>query len=93
MKKIKSILLAIILGVIVLFNISSIVNLSLNNQYAVKEIKYIENKVQAEGIYDLVERDYKELIMYLIVQIIIIVIVLIYFVILKVSRKKEKELF
>jgi hypothetical protein len=84
MNKIIKILRICLLGILILFNISLVINLSLNNQYAIKEIRYIQNQTQAEGIQEIVEKDYKEIIIYLSLQIPIIIL---YFILTAVGRR------
>ena len=78
----KRIVFGVILSLIIAFiNVILLVNLSLNNQYFVMEIKYAENRSQAKGIQDVISSDYNQLISYLLVQTILIILILGYFII------------
>jgi hypothetical protein len=64
-------------------------NLALNKQYAVSEIKYIENQNQAEGIYEIIEKDYKDVMFYFSIQILLLLLILIIDLILRVRKTKQ----
>lgn len=80
----------LLLGLIIFYNIGSVMNLALNNQYAVREIKYIENQNQAEGIYEIIEKDYNDLIYYLSIQTLLLLLILIIELILKFRTRVKK---
>jgi hypothetical protein len=89
MSRFLSIIKLVFLGLIIFYNIGFVVNFALNNQYAVREIKYIENKRQAEGIYEVIEKDYTDIIFYLGIQILLLILILIIDLLLRIRRGSE----
>ena len=66
-----------LLSILILWNISSVISLSLNTRYAVKDIKYIQTPTEAEGIQQIIEQDYKEVILYLLIQILMVMVIIV----------------